>query len=122
MIARTLAFAALVFSSAATMLAAALACASPAQAHERWANGDPIPAWVKAECCGPADAHHLTSDQVHEVDGGFQVDGYDDKGVPRTIPAGKLLPSQDGDWWVFYRRYEDGTVSPVYCIFGVMGT
>ena len=34
-----------------------LALAGPAAAHDVWADGSPVPAWVKSSCCGPA-AHH----------------------------------------------------------------
>ena len=47
-------------SSLITALTAGLALfASAAHAHDRWDNGEPVPAWVKTECCGPRDAHHL---------------------------------------------------------------
>ena len=85
----------------------------PVPAHERWASGEPVPAWVKAQCCGPADAHHLTADQVHVTPDGYRLDGYS-----RVIREDKLLPSPDGSWWVFYRDYDDGSQSTVYCFFG----
>ena len=95
--------------------------AVPACAHDQWTNGAPIPAWVKASCCGPADAHHLTSDQVHRYAGYYRVDGYH-----RPIPIALALPSQDGDYWIFYRDKDgapgvngggsDGQ-SGVYCFF-----
>jgi hypothetical protein len=46
---------------------ATLTLAATASAHDYWADGKPIPNWVKASCCGPADAHHLRPDQVHRV-------------------------------------------------------
>lgn len=100
---------------AATLGIAALGLPRASYGHERWANGDPLPAWVKSQCCGPADAHRLEPEQVHEVSGGFMIDGY-----PDMIPYGKLLPSQDGDWWVFYRELAPGSFSSVYCFFGPM--
>jgi hypothetical protein len=99
---------------------AALA-ALPACAHDQWSNGAPIPAWVKTSCCGPEDAHHLTPDQVHRYDDYYRVDGYH-----RRIPIAVALPSQDGDYWIFYRDKDgapgingagsDGQ-SGVYCFF-----
>lgn len=87
--------------------------ASGAQAHDYWSDGKPVPAWVKASCCGPADAHHLRPDQVHRVsDDYYTVDGY-----VRRIPVGQALPSQDGDYWIFYRDDGDGSQSGVYCFF-----
>lgn len=84
-----------------------------ALAHDVWVNGDPVPAWVKRQCCGPDDVHHLRDDQVHVTPDGYRLDGY------RTpIPGSRLAPSPDGNWWVFYREYPDGTQSSVYCFFG----
>src|ERR1700722_6412901 len=95
--------------------------AVPACAHDQWTNGAPIPAWVKASCCGPADADHLTSDQVHRYADYYRVGGYH-----RPIPIALALPSQDGDYWIFYRDKDgapgangggsDGQ-SGVYCFF-----
>jgi hypothetical protein len=95
--------------------------ALPACAHDHWSNGAPIPDWVKDSCCGPADAHHLTSDQVHRDGDYYRVDGY-----LRPIPIARALPSQDGDYWIFYRDKNgapgingagsDGQ-SGVYCFF-----
>ena len=45
-------------------LAATLALFQTAHAHDRWDNGEQVPAWVKTECCGPKDAHHLRPEQV----------------------------------------------------------
>ena len=47
-----------------------------AGAHDVWSDGDPVPAWVKAQCCGPSDAHHLTAEQVHVTGEGYRLDGY----------------------------------------------
>lgn len=109
-----------------------------AHAHDYWADGKKVPDWVKASCCGPADAHHLSPAQVHGpmsreeayafMNGAdlpvstkessdesryYVVDGYQ-----RVIPSGLALPSQDGDYWIFYR--DDGPIngqSGVYCFF-----
>jgi hypothetical protein len=95
--------------------------AFPACAHDQWTNGAPIPSWVKASCCGSADAHHLMSDQVHRYGDYYRVDGY-----LRPIPIALTLPSQDGDYWIFYRDKNgapgingggSGGQSGVYCFF-----
>jgi hypothetical protein len=95
--------------------------AVPACAHDQWANGAPVPFWVKSSCCGPADAHHLTPDQVHRYSDYYRVDGYN-----RRIPIAVALPSQDGDYWIFYREKDgapgvngagSGGQSGVYCFF-----
>lgn len=84
-----------------------------AHAHDAWANGDPIPAWVKASCCGPADAHHLRPDQVHDEGEFYRVDGYN-----RPIPRKEAQPSLDGDYWIFYKENTlSGGQSGVYCFF-----
>lgn len=89
-----------------------LAVIEGAGAHDVWANGSEVPAWVKSSCCGPEDVHHLTSAQVRALADGWHVEGY-----PRPIAYGRELPSQDGDYWIFYRRFSDGNVTPVYCFF-----
>ncbi len=84
-----------------------------ARAHDVWADGEAVPGWVKQQCCGISDAHHLRSDQVHTTADGYRLDGYNAVVLDR-----QRLPSPDGSWWVFYRDYPDGTQSPVYCFFG----
>ena len=102
-------------------------------AHDQWANGTSIPSWVKASCCGPADAHHLTPEQVHgpmtwgeayallgqpdltsTTDSNIRV--YIVDGYRRPIPTAQALPSQDGNYWIFYRD-DGGAQSGVYCFF-----
>jgi hypothetical protein len=97
------------------VIAAALAVAgaTAAQSHDQWSNGDPVPPWVKSACCGPEDIHHLDPSQVHLRDDGYHVDGY-----PKVVPVKSMIPSPDGDWWIFYRVYSDGSYSSVYCFFG----
>ena len=98
------------------ILGCGLASCDAAGAHDLWANGNTVPTWVKASCRGPADAHHLRPDQVHRVsDDYYRVDGY-----RYRIPARDALPSQDGDYWIFYRDGGDGgdgAQSIVYCFF-----
>ncbi len=97
-------------------------CLKPASAHDAWANGVAVPDWVKASCCGPEDVHHLNSSQVHAMADGWHVDGY-----PQVLAYGRELPSQDGDYWIFYRHNvgegkpstgeDNESFSPVYCFF-----
>jgi len=90
-----------------------LLVASAANAHDVWSNGQPVPAWVKAACCGPEDVHHLRPDQVHRIsDDYYAVDGYS-----TPIPASIALPSQDGDYWIFYADNQNGRQSTVFCFF-----
>lgn len=92
-----------------------LMTARPCWSHDVWSDGEPVPAWVASVCCGPEDVHHLSPEQVHRETDGFRVDGY-----PFLISAKSLLPSQDGDWWIFYNRVEIDSFSRVYCFFGPM--
>ena len=136
----------------AFVLAALAASAGPAGAHNIWADGKPVPDWVKQSCCGPADAHHLRPDQVQKVPGEeaarlrpkyanivrasadyYVVDGYD---RPIWAEGRNVLPSEDGDYWLFYNNggracgYEPQIAggqscysqpqSDVYCFFAPM--
>jgi hypothetical protein len=94
-----------------------------ALAHDQWADGSAVPAWIKSSCCGPADAHQLRPDQVHQSDCNgnlcWRIDGY-----PYPIPFSSTLPSQDGQYWAFFKRLDDehGSAgwSQVYCFFAPM--
>ena len=99
-------------SRSITALAVALTLFRTAHAHDRWDNGEPVPAWVKTECCGPKDAHRLRPNQVRRnAAGDYVVDIY-----PDPIPARRALPSQDGDYWLFF--YNDyGFYGSVRCFF-----
>lgn len=119
-------------------LALALSIPSLALAHTRWSNGDPIPSWVKSSCCGPADAHHLEPSQVHDEGDYYTVDGYTggsyagkilklvngmgERGQTIQVPNPSIIPSQDGDYWIFYNDhlgsgFGANTQSNVYCFF-----
>jgi hypothetical protein len=102
------------FVGVTARLAAAFALGvAPAVAHDLWSNGKPVPSWVKAACCGEADAHRLRPDQVRQNDrGDYLVQGYRD-----PIAAKFALPSEDGDYWIFYRDNLDGSRSAVFCFF-----
>ena len=99
-----------------TAFGSMLAIAGSAQAHQVWGNGVPVPEWVTRSCCGPADAHRLSPDQVHRVTDGYRIDGY-----PRVIYDAQVLPSEDGEFWAFYSTYQDANgieqFSSVYCFF-----
>ena len=99
-------------SRSITAFAVALTLFRTAQAHDRWDNGEPVPAWVKTVCCGPNDVHHLRPEQVkRNATGDYVVDIY-----PFPIPARMALPSQDGEYWLFF--YNDyGLDGMVRCFF-----
>jgi hypothetical protein len=84
----------------------------PGAAHEIWSNGTPVPTWVKRYCCGPEDVHRLSMRQIHHVEGGWRVDGYD-----RVIPDHRVLISQDEYVWIFYRTNADQSQSEAFCFF-----
>jgi len=87
--------------------------AAPAGAHDQWANGKAVPGWIKSACCGVADAHHLRPEQVTlNARGEYVVEGYY---APLDVKF--ALPSQDGDYWIFYRQFLDGSQSAAYCFF-----
>ena len=100
-----------------------LASVLSATSHDEWANGQPVPAWIKAACCGPADAHRLRPDQVHDMGEYYQVDGYS-KQIAKfmlvdghRVPAYNVIPSQDGSYWLFYRDQITGGQSDPFCFF-----
>ncbi len=77
--------------------------ATKAHSHDKWANGVPIPSWVKARCCnndeavdlgGAAVVHPISKDGVVVA---YRVDGFNNQ-----VQAARVFPSQDGDVWAFY--------------------
>ena len=95
----------------AALVLAMVSCV-PALAHDRLADGSPVPDWIKKSCCGPQDYHPLTPDQVQARPDGWHVAGYN-----KVVPYGKELPSPDGTYAGFWLDYGDGTQSPIYCLF-----
>ncbi len=92
------------------MLVSAL-FATPAMAHDAWSNGEPVPPWVKAECCGPQDVHHLRAGAVH-----IRPDGYHIDGIETVVPISRALPSPDGGYWAFWNP--QGEPAPaIFCFF-----
>lgn len=101
------------------LAATALLLGGGASAHERWANGEPVPAWVKRACCSQAHAHHITNEApIHEMSDGLHIDGYS-----HVVPYETILPSPDGSTWLFYSTNADGSQNAPYCVFrGVKGS
>lgn len=83
-----------------------------AHAHDVWADGSAIPAWVKASCCGPADAHLLNASQIHMLSDGIHIDG-----IATVVPYERVLPSQDGQIWAFWPVEAGNLTPPIYCFF-----
>ena len=63
---------------------------SNSQAHEVWADGNPVPQWVKGFCCGVADAHRLTVKQIRRIENGWAVDGFESQVFCFFIPQGYI--------------------------------
>lgn len=82
------------------LVAYILASPTSSAAHDVWADGSPVPSWVKTVCCGPSEVHELTPEQVHKTDTGWKIDGYDGD----IVPYKNTLPSQDGHYWAFYHN------------------
>ena len=78
-----------------------------------------VPDWVKSTCCGPADAHHLTPDQVIDHGDYYTIERVDGFPNDQKIPEKVALPSEDGDYWIFFSPYSyAGSVArTVYCLF-----
>src|SRR6476469_1164058 len=85
---------------------------SNSRAHEVWADGNPVPQWVKGFCCGVADAHRLTVKQIRRIENGWAVDGFE-----HVVPDERVLPSQDEFVWIFYETHPNGVQSQVFCFF-----
>ena len=88
---------------------AAAAAACGAHAHDFGCDGKPVPHWIKAACCGPADAHAFDT---------LEQDGNGDyhvviKGERVTLSQKNALPSQDQCFWVFYNENVSSPV--IYC-------
>jgi hypothetical protein len=45
------------------------------------------------------------------------ADGWHIAGYPYVVQYGRETPSQDGDYWLFYKAYPDGSFTPIYCFF-----
>jgi hypothetical protein len=88
-----------------------LALAAPARAHDFWANGEPVPPWVKASCCGPQDVHHLRPGAVHVMADGYHIDGLD-----TIVPIARALPSPDGSYWGFWNAGAEPK-PVIFCFF-----
>jgi hypothetical protein len=95
----------------ATLAISAALLIEPATAHDFWSNGDPVPEWVKSQCCGVADVHHIHDSAVHIMQDGYHIDG-----IETVVPIDKALPSPDGQIWGFWSNYA-GPKPNIYCFF-----
>jgi hypothetical protein len=97
--------------SVATLCLASTILSAPALAHDFWANGEPVPPWVKAQCCGPRDVHHLRAGAVHIMADGYHIDG-----LNTVIPISRALPSPDGNYWAFWNPVSEPDPA-IFCFF-----
>ena len=88
--------------------------AERAQAHDQWANGRPVPSWVKSACCGPDEVHQLNLSQVHKVKAGWIIEG-----IANIVPDDRVYPSEDGTVWGFWAP--EGEDAFVQCLFVPLG-
>lgn len=93
-----------------------------------------IPSWIKSSCCGPRDVRRLRPDQISDMGDYYVVDDYHER-IPKRLHDGKpdprIMPSQDGDYWIFYadnaagwqggmygsHPYYQNTSQNFYCLF-----
>ena len=105
-----------------------LSVTTSASAHDQWANGKPIPDWVKRACC-VEDYQTIDERRVHRVIGpdamtqewgllGYRVDGFHN-----LVPVDRRFDSEDGLTWIFYGipNSDDLGMSDmkpaIYCLF-----
>lgn len=100
------------------VIAALWSAATQTQAHEKWANSTPVPAWVKSACCGPNDAHVIDSSDVSGPDKGGN---YRVKDIETIVPGERVYDSLDGETWVFYDPRLTPQTRAVYCLFLARG-
>ncbi len=98
--------------AARAVVVAMLLGATKAHSHDHWANGAPIPSWVKQRCCNGDEAvdlggvgivHPLSKDGVVVA---YKVDGFND-----PVQAARTFPSQDGEVWAFLHNMT------IWCLF-----
>jgi len=90
---------------------AACLIAGAASAHNVGCDGRPVPAHIKAACCGVADAHRVDANNVSRDGSGNWIVAND--GRTFTIPDERVEPSPDGCIWLFYSP--SSPLPAVYC-------
>ena len=93
------------------ILCAALAPSSPASAHDKWANGEAVPGWVKSWCCDKTDVHHIPPSAIS-----IQPDDYHIEGLTVIVPIKDAIPSPDGQYWGFWNPIMEPSPH-IYCFF-----
>ena len=94
---------------------ALLAIGWGAQAHDLGCNGVPVAPTTKTGCCGEADALQVPARSVIQDQMGVWhviLDGSDHALIDTTGAPLGMLPSNDGCYWVWYRRQHLGAAPP----------
>jgi hypothetical protein len=83
-------------------------------AHDQWKNGDAVPDWVKASCCGKSEAHLLSPEDVHHnTEAGYY---YFDHGYEGHVSDVNAIPSQDGHYWLFYGCPDENCIARCFFV------
>lgn len=94
--------------------ASALLSAAPAFAHTLDCKGQPVDGPTRTWCCGEADYHRLTWDQVSEEGADYVVV---DNNHTFRVPRSKTQPTPDGCPAIFYSEASAYKPPTVYCFF-----
>jgi hypothetical protein len=84
----------------------------PVLAHDIGCDGDPAPKWVKIDCCGKADRHLLTPDQITRGMNGEYIIAAD--GYVFVVFANEAQPSGDSCSYIFYESRQTASHHPHY--------
>jgi hypothetical protein len=92
---------------------ATLTLAATASAHDYWPTASRFPTGSRPRAagrpmritCGPTKCT-ASPTTIYEVDG-----------YHRRVPVSQALPSQDRDYWIFYRDDRSDGQSGMYCFF-----
>jgi len=85
--------------------------------HDLGCDGKPVPADVKASCCGQADAHQINAADVREDSNGDFVVTIGSRS--HVFKQTETLPSSDGCYLVWYSlewREKRATPGDWYCL------
>ena len=84
---------------------------APATAHDVGCKGIPVEPAVKSGCCGVADALQVPPESVRQEANGvwhIAIDGADHEIRDTNGAPLEMLPSNDGCYWIWYRRQNVG--------------
>jgi hypothetical protein len=73
-----------------------------ASAHDKGCDGNPVPVEIKMDCCGQADEHQLTPEQIRRGPNNEYIVSFED--YTFVIPEDKALPSNDHCSHIFFEN------------------